>query len=168
MKLSKELETMHDMLVYVWQSGNIDAEALDALMVQLNKIDDSVLPTRRDDESDGQAHVLGAKLRRLAIDAFELCAANGWGRDWESVGCYLHLEVSEYTEAKRGKGDSDDHISEAADVLFVLLSSLIEDSVGPRRLVDALEAKVEALKNATPPTGEHTEAIRKAIHKARE
>ncbi len=96
----------------------------------------------------GQAHILGAKLRKLAIDAFEICVANEWGRDWESVGCYLHLEVSEYIEAKRDKGSSDDHISEAADILFVLLSSLIEDSVGPRRLIDALDAKVEALKNA--------------------
>ena len=90
--------------------------------------------------------VVGAELDRLALAAFNICKAKGWERDWESVGCYLHLEVSEYIEAKRDKEDdarSDDHISEAADILFVLLSSLVEDSVGPSLLIDALRDKVD-------------------------
>ena len=71
---------------------------------------------------------VGAELNRLALAAFNICKAKGWGRDWESVGCYLHLEVSEYIEAKRDKeGDTrnDDHVSEAADILFEILSSLV-------------------------------------------
>ena len=91
---------------------------------------------------------VGAELDRLALAAFDICKARGWERDWESVGCYLHLEVSEYIEAKRDKeGDarSDAHISEAADILFVLLSSLVEDSVGPSLLVGALRDKVALL-----------------------
>ena len=96
---------------------------------------------------DEQAHVLGMKLQKLAADALEICVANEWSRDWEGVGCYLHLEVSEYIEAKRNKESGNEHVSEAADILFVLLSSLMKDGIGPRCVVDALDAKVEVLKN---------------------
>ena len=88
--------------------------------------------------------VVGAELDRLALAAFDICKAKGWERDWESVGCYLHLEVSEYVEAKRHK--EGNHVSEAADILFVLLSSLVEDGVGPRAMIDALRDKVALLK----------------------
>ena len=46
-----------------------------------------------------------------------------WERNWSNGGCYLHLEVSEFIESLRGKGDSSP-AAEAGDVLFVLLSML--------------------------------------------
>lgn len=60
-------------------------------------------------------------MRRLAVDALGACVKRGWRTDWSARGCYLHLEVSEFIEACRGKGDSTKE-QEAADVLLVFLS----------------------------------------------
>lgn len=58
----------------------------------------------------------------LAWELKNICIKNNWGCDWEKGGVYLHLEVSEFIEALRGKkGNATD---EAADVLFVLMSIL--------------------------------------------
>lgn len=64
-----------------------------------------------------------SRLARLARKSYAHCQRNGWSRDWREAGCYLHLEASEFTEALRGKGDFE---QEAADVLFVLLSAMID------------------------------------------
>ena len=60
-------------------------------------------------------------LDELAVKASAVCTEKGWTRGWSEGGCHLHLEVSEFIEALRGKGDSPPE-EEAADVLFVLLS----------------------------------------------
>lgn len=60
-------------------------------------------------------------LEEIADKAQAVCAKFGWCRDWSHGGCYLHLEVSEFIEALRGKGEANP-TGEAADVLFVLLS----------------------------------------------
>ena len=60
-------------------------------------------------------------LKKYAHLANELCIRKNWGRGWTEGGCYLHLEVSEFIEALRGKGDPAD---EASDVLFVFLAML--------------------------------------------
>lgn len=60
-------------------------------------------------------------MRRMAVDARAACVKRGWRTDWSARGCYLHLEVSEFIEACRGKGESSKE-EEAADVLLVFLS----------------------------------------------
>jgi hypothetical protein len=49
-----------------------------------------------------------------------MCKKRGWDLSWSSRGVYLHLEASELIEALRGK--HGDPLSEAADVLLVLMS----------------------------------------------
>ena len=49
----------------------------------------------------------------------KVCRKKNWAKDWSFGGCYLHLEVSEFIESLRGKGD-DPPEKEAADVLFTL------------------------------------------------
>jgi hypothetical protein len=49
-----------------------------------------------------------------------MCKKRGWSLHWTSRGAYLHLEASELIEALRGK--RSDPLSEAADVLLVLMS----------------------------------------------
>jgi hypothetical protein len=49
-----------------------------------------------------------------------MCKKRGWSLHWTSRGAYLHLEASELIEAIRGK--HGDPLSEAADVLLVLMS----------------------------------------------
>lgn len=48
-----------------------------------------------------------------------ICKVKGYKKDWNSGGCYMHLEVSEFIEALRGKGDPED---ELGDVLFTVLA----------------------------------------------
>ena len=49
----------------------------------------------------------------------EVCDKHKWTKNWSQGGCYIHLEVSEFIEACRGKGDPED---ELGDVLFTLLA----------------------------------------------
>ena len=60
-------------------------------------------------------------LGELADKATDVCKHQGWDRGWSNGGCHLHLEVSEFIEALRGKG-AHTPTEEAADVLFVILS----------------------------------------------
>lgn len=48
-----------------------------------------------------------------------ICEVQGYKKDWSRGGCYMHLEVSEFIEALRGKGDPED---ELGDVLFTILA----------------------------------------------
>ena len=48
-----------------------------------------------------------------------ICEELGYEKDWSRGGCYMHLEVSEFIEALRGKGDP---IEELGDVLFTVLA----------------------------------------------
>jgi hypothetical protein len=56
----------------------------------------------------------------LAADILAVCRLRRWNMNWTSRGVYLHLEASELIEALRGK--RGDPLSEAADVLLVLMS----------------------------------------------
>lgn len=49
----------------------------------------------------------------------DVCEYHKWDKGWSRGGCYMHLEVSEFIEALRGKGDSED---ELGDVLFTVLA----------------------------------------------
>jgi NTP pyrophosphatase (non-canonical NTP hydrolase) len=85
------------------------------------------------------------RLVRLEEEARIVCSRMGWDRGWEEVGAYLHLEASEYIEAMREKrGDVNE---EAADVLFVLLSSLSNEGRGTvGEMLNCLEDKIESLQ----------------------
>ncbi len=67
-------------------------------------------------------------LVELAAAGLAVCREKGWKRDWQHGGGYLHLEVSEFVEALRGKGTSTPE-AEAADVLFVLLTVCADNGV---------------------------------------
>ena len=49
----------------------------------------------------------------------DTCAKSGYKKDWSHGGCYMHLEVSEFIEALRGKGDP---VEELGDVLFTVIA----------------------------------------------
>lgn len=75
-------------------------------------------------------------LQELADQAWQKCQEEGWGRDWKHAGAYLHLESSEFVEALRGKrGDAE---KEAADILFVLLSTLASRGIRMKNVVEKL------------------------------
>ena len=80
-------------------------------------------------------------LKVIADKALGICNLRGWSRHWKESGVILHLEVSEFIEAVRGKrGDPE---KEAADVLFVLLSTCEKYGL----LYDSIEAHLSNLAN---------------------
>ena len=91
-----------------------------------------------------------SKLAQLAALALDECDRKLWSRTWSGGGCYLHLEVSEFIEALRGKGDP---VAEAADVLFVLLSTMSANGVDVDQVVARLEDRL-----TTPTGGDVTQA----------
>ncbi len=82
------------------------------------------------------------RLEEVALKAQQVCTQQGWKRGWSSGGCYLHLEVSEFIEALRGKGDEKPE-DEAADILFVLLSMLKGHGISPDAVLEILDAKCD-------------------------
>lgn len=78
------------------------------------------------------------KIKNFAERALAICKERGWSRDWKSA-MYLHLEASEFIEALRGKGD-ESPVSEAADVLFVLLSVCLANGITMEQLVKELDS----------------------------
>lgn len=82
-------------------------------------------------------------LEKYAQRANGVCIKRGWGRDWREGGCYLHLEVSEFIEALRGKGDPED---ESADVLFVFLAMLAAHGVDIPLVMSTLRNKCGGAK----------------------
>jgi hypothetical protein len=82
-------------------------------------------------------------LRSVAQKTLAVCEKYGWSRDWSRGGCYLHLEVSEFIEALRGKGDSTKE-AEAVDVLFVFLSMLVWANIDPHEVLKQLDSLCEA------------------------
>jgi NTP pyrophosphatase (non-canonical NTP hydrolase) len=73
-------------------------------------------------------------LTKLQARVSQMCDDKHWDKDWLKGGGYMHLEVSEFMESLRGKGD-DPPEKEAADVLFCLLAVMahydlkIEDAI---------------------------------------
>jgi len=77
----------------------------------------------------------------IALRALQECNRRGWKRTWLAAGCYLHLEVSEFIEALRGKGESTP-VEEAADVLFVLFSTLKAHDIEPSEVLEVLDGRL--------------------------
>ena len=57
---------------------------------------------------------------KLRYRILTMMRVRGWSLNWPDRSAYLHLEVSELTEAVRGK--SGDILDESADVLITLLA----------------------------------------------
>lgn len=81
------------------------------------------------------------EMRKLGKDAHAVCKKHGWDRGWQEGGCYLHLEVSEFIEALRGKGSSSPE-EEAGDVLFVLLSVMAANDISLEVALRSLRSKI--------------------------
>lgn len=64
-----------------------------------------------------------------------------WKKDWSSGGCYIFLEVAEFIESLRGKGDSPPS-EEAADVLFALFAVLGAEKIEIREVLNQLDKKI--------------------------
>lgn len=79
-------------------------------------------------------------LKPFAKYFLKVCKEQGWERNWSNGGCYLHLEVSEFIEALRGKGKIPD---EAGDVFFVFLAMLLEHKISIKQSMDAAVHKVD-------------------------
>lgn len=62
-----------------------------------------------------------------------VCKRHNWKKDWSKGGCYIHLEVSEFIEACRGKGDPED---ELGDVLFTLLAVADYYGIDPTKAIE--------------------------------
>lgn len=84
-------------------------------------------------------------LQQLISRVDAICVKRQWQKDWLGGGCYLHLEVSEFIESLRGKGDSNP-VSEAGDVLFVLLAMLAHHQINVDDVLDELKYTLEKLE----------------------
>lgn len=69
-----------------------------------------------------------------------VCEKSGWKKDWSHGGCYIHLEVSEFIEALRGKGDSTE---ELGDVLFTVLAVAEYYGIDPTKAIKINHKKLE-------------------------
>ena len=73
-----------------------------------------------------------------------VCALRKWKKDWSHGGCYTHLELSEFIEALRGKGDP---IEELGDVLFTLIAIADHYNIDPLKAIeDSIEKHTRLLK----------------------
>jgi NTP pyrophosphatase (non-canonical NTP hydrolase) len=79
-------------------------------------------------------------MKTLPVRVLEKCKNKGWGLHWTHRGAYLHLEASELIEAIRGK--HGDPTSEAADVLFVLMSITEANNIPWSDVLDKCEKLV--------------------------
>jgi NTP pyrophosphatase (non-canonical NTP hydrolase) len=70
----------------------------------------------------------------------DVCDHHKWDKGWSRGGCYMHLEVSEFIEALRGKGDPED---ELGDVLFTVLAVADYHKLD---VIKALERNIEKHK----------------------
>lgn len=81
-------------------------------------------------------------LELLSHDCLQSCVKNEWKRDWSNGGVYLHLEVSEFIEALRGKGNPT---NEAADVLFCFLALLKNHDIPITNVITKLQTLTKGL-----------------------
>lgn len=74
-----------------------------------------------------------------------ICNKKNWDKNWSSGGCYIHLEVSEFIESLRGKGDTTP-TEEAADVLMTLFAVMQNYKLKPSDAFKQLEVLVETME----------------------
>ena len=79
-------------------------------------------------------------LKDYMEEVRKVCDIMNWKKDWSRGGCYIHLEVSEFIEALRGKGNPTD---ELGDVLFTLLAVADYYNINP---IEAIKMNQEKQK----------------------
>ena len=82
-------------------------------------------------------------INSISTDVLDVCKNKNWSVDWSARGCYLHLESSELIEAVRGK--RGDVLSEAADVLIVLMSITENAGIEFYDVIDKARGTVDKL-----------------------
>jgi len=85
------------------------------------------------------------RMQELQQKVDEIIDLKGWHKDWCKGGCYIHLEVSEFIESLRGKGDSTP-TSEAADVFFTMMAVMAHYEIDPEDVLDRLDEICDELK----------------------
>ena len=71
-------------------------------------------------------------IKEYSKFVYEVCKRKDWVKDWSQGGCYAHLELSEFIEAVRGKGDP---IEELGDVLFTVLAIADYYNIDPEEAI---------------------------------
>lgn len=79
-------------------------------------------------------------LEAYCKEVREVCAKMNWKKDWSHGGCYMHLEVSEFIEALRDKGDP---IEEFGDVIFTIFAVADYYGVDPVKAIEANRIKLQ-------------------------
>lgn len=69
-----------------------------------------------------------------------VCNKMDWKKDWSHGGCYAHLELSEFIESVRGKGDPTD---ELGDVIFTIFAVAGYYNVDPVKAIEASRRKMQ-------------------------
>lgn len=93
-----------------------------------------------------------ALVNSLPARVLAMCKARGWDTGWSARGCYLHLESSEFVEALRGK--RGEPLSEAADVLLVLMSMTEGNGINFSDVIRKVEEHCTRLETAPRYAGE--------------
>lgn len=78
-------------------------------------------------------------LKKYMSEVLKTCKKNAWKKDWEHGGVYMHLEVSEFIESLRGKGDP---VDELGDVLFTVFAVAAHHGLNP---IEAIELNREKI-----------------------
>jgi hypothetical protein len=84
-------------------------------------------------------------LNALQHRVLEMYLKRDWRLDWMARGVYMHLEVSEFIEAIRGKGDSTPE-SEAADVVICMMAMVAGANLNWDNIMAEVEQKVTVLE----------------------
>jgi len=96
----------------------------------------------------------------LPARVLSMCKKRGWDLSWSSRGVYLHLEASELIEALRGK--HGDPLSEAADVLLVLMSITENAGIPWGNVLEQTAVTCARLEVCDPYPGEERGALTKS------
>jgi len=79
----------------------------------------------------------------------EIVRRMGWKKDWANGGVYIHLEVSEFIEALRGKGESS-AVSEAGDVIVSFFAVLDHYGIKVESVLRAAQQNLKNLERQIP------------------
>lgn len=85
------------------------------------------------------------KLDELVVRIKNICDKRKWDKSALPGGCYIHLEVSEFIEALRGKGKSLP-VEEAGDVLVAFFAVLGHYGFSASEVLIELEKTVADLE----------------------
>jgi len=79
-------------------------------------------------------------LKEYMKEVRGVCESKNWRKDWVRGGCYMHLEVSEFIEALRGKGDP---VEELGDVLFTIFAVADHYGIDPMEGIENNRRKLK-------------------------